>query len=64
MWYGSRAIDEYSGTSYEHRQAWVEDKVLWLSTVFTIGISRNQYLTLSFLNTANTAPVFLLPLPT
>jgi len=35
---GSRAIDEYSGTSYEHRRAWVEDKVLWLSLVFAIGI--------------------------
>jgi REP element-mobilizing transposase RayT len=31
-------IDEYSGTSYEHRRAWVEDKVLWLSSVFAIGI--------------------------
>jgi REP element-mobilizing transposase RayT len=30
--------DEYSGTSYEHRRAWVEDKVLWLSSVFAIGI--------------------------
>jgi hypothetical protein len=38
MRYGSRAIDEYSGTSYEHRRAWVEDKVLWLSSVFAIGI--------------------------
>jgi hypothetical protein len=38
MWYGSRATDKYSGTSYEHRRAWVEDKVLWLSSVFAIGI--------------------------
>jgi hypothetical protein len=38
MWYGIRAIDECSGTSYEHRRAWVEDKVLWLSSVFAIGI--------------------------
>jgi hypothetical protein len=30
-------IDEYSGASYEHRRAWVEDKVLWLSSVFAIG---------------------------
>jgi hypothetical protein len=37
MWYGSRATDEYSGTSYEHRRAWVEDKVLWLSSVFAMG---------------------------
>jgi hypothetical protein len=38
MWYGSRATDEYSGTSYEHRRARVEDKVLWLSSVFAMGI--------------------------
>jgi hypothetical protein len=38
MWYGSRATDKYSGTSYEHRRAWVEVKVLWLSSVFVIGI--------------------------
>jgi hypothetical protein len=38
MWYGSRATDKYSGTRYEYRRAWVEDKVLWLSSVFTIGI--------------------------
>jgi REP element-mobilizing transposase RayT len=30
--------DKYSGTSYEHRRVWVEDKVLWLSSVFAIGI--------------------------
>jgi hypothetical protein len=34
--------DEYSGTSYEHRRAWVEDKVLWLSSVFAIGIYPQQ----------------------
>jgi REP element-mobilizing transposase RayT len=38
MWFGSRAIDEYSGMSHEHRRAWVEDKVLWLSSVFAVGI--------------------------
>jgi hypothetical protein len=38
MWYGSRATDEYLGTSYEHRRAWVEDKVLWLSSLFAMGI--------------------------
>jgi hypothetical protein len=38
MWYGSRATDKYSGTSYEHRREWVEDKVLWLSSVFAMGI--------------------------
>jgi hypothetical protein len=38
MWYGSRVIDEYSGTSYERIRTWVEDKLLWLSLVFAIGI--------------------------
>jgi hypothetical protein len=38
MWHGSRGTDKYSGTSYEHRRAWVEDKVLWLSSVFAVGI--------------------------
>ncbi|MFT6777329.1 MAG: hypothetical protein ACJAV1_001246 [Paraglaciecola sp.] len=26
------------GTRYAHRRAWVEDKVLWLSSIFAIGI--------------------------
>jgi REP element-mobilizing transposase RayT len=26
------------GTRYEHRRTWVEDNVLWLSSVFAIGI--------------------------
>ena len=30
-------FDKYSCTSYEHRRAWVEGKVLWLSSVFAIG---------------------------
>ena len=38
MWCGSRATDKYSGTSYKHRRAWGEDKVLLLSSVFAIGI--------------------------
>ena len=33
----ARRFDKYSGTSYEHRRAWVEDKALWLSSVFAIG---------------------------
>jgi hypothetical protein len=28
--------DKYSGTSYEHGRAWVEDKVLWLSSATTL----------------------------
>ena len=31
-------IDSYSGNSYEHRRAWVEDRLLWLSTVFAIDV--------------------------
>ena len=30
--------DKYSGTNYEHRRAWVEDKVLWLSLAFAMGV--------------------------
>ena len=45
MWCGSRAVDKYSGTSYEHRRAWIEDKVLWLSLVFAISICANYQVT-------------------
>ena len=30
--------DKYSGQSYEHRRGWVEDRVLFLATVFAIDI--------------------------
>ena len=30
--------DEYSGQSYEHRRGWVENRLLFLSTVFAIDI--------------------------
>ena len=30
--------DKYSGQSYEHRRGWVEDRLLFLSTVFAIDI--------------------------
>ncbi len=36
MWYGSRAVDTHSGHSYEHRQGWVEERLLFLSRVFAI----------------------------
>jgi hypothetical protein len=29
-------IDSYSGNSYEHRRAWVEERLLWLSSIFSI----------------------------
>ena len=32
-------VDKYSGTSYEHSRAWVEDKVLWLSSVLMVLVS-------------------------
>ena len=31
-------IDSYSGHSYEHRRAWVEERLLYLSTVYAIDI--------------------------
>jgi REP element-mobilizing transposase RayT len=31
-------VDTYSGQSYEHRRAWVEDRLLHLSTVFAIDV--------------------------
>jgi hypothetical protein len=36
--YGSRGKDKYSGQSYEHRRGWVEDCLLFLSSVFAIDI--------------------------
>ena len=36
MWCGSCAVDSYTGQSYEHRWAWVEDRLLYLCSVFTI----------------------------
>ena len=36
MWYGSYAIDNYLGQSYEHRREWVEERLLFLSSVFSI----------------------------
>jgi hypothetical protein len=30
--------DKYSGQNYEHRRGWVEDRLLFLSTVFAIDI--------------------------
>lgn len=31
-------IDSYSGNSYEHRRAWVEERLLWLSSIFAIDV--------------------------
>ncbi|MBL4631599.1 MAG: transposase [Paraglaciecola sp.] len=31
-------IDDYSGQNYEHRRAWVEERLLFLSSVFAIDI--------------------------
>jgi REP element-mobilizing transposase RayT len=30
--------DKYTGQSYEHRRGWVEERLLFLSSVFSIGI--------------------------
>jgi hypothetical protein len=31
-------MDKYSGQSYDHRRGWVEDRLLFLSTVFAIDV--------------------------
>ena len=31
-------VDKYSGQSYEHRRAWVKDRLLFLASVFAIDI--------------------------
>ncbi len=31
-------IDSYSGTSYEHRRAWVEQRLLELAEIFAVGV--------------------------
>jgi len=30
--------DKFTGQGYEHRQSWVEERLLFLSSVFSIGI--------------------------
>ena len=31
-------VDRYSGRSYEHRRAWVEDRIRILSSIFSVSI--------------------------
>ena len=38
MRYGSRAIDNYSGKNYEHRRGWLEQRLLFLSSIFSNDI--------------------------
>jgi REP element-mobilizing transposase RayT len=38
VWSGSRAEDKFTEQSYEHRRGWVEERLLFLSSVFSIGI--------------------------
>jgi hypothetical protein len=35
---GNRAENKFTGQSYEHRRGWVEERLLFLSSVFSIGI--------------------------
>jgi hypothetical protein len=35
---GSRTEDKFTEQSYEHRRGWVEERLLFLSSVFSIGI--------------------------
>jgi hypothetical protein len=41
VWYGSRGKDKYSGQSYEHHRGWVEERLLFLTTVFAIEFIRD-----------------------
>ncbi|MFT6779159.1 MAG: hypothetical protein ACJAV1_003102, partial [Paraglaciecola sp.] len=51
MWGGSRAVDKYSGQNYEHRRGWVEDRLLFLASIFaidsaaTVFVLTQRYLT-------------------
>ncbi|MBK8124670.1 MAG: hypothetical protein IPK54_14115 [Dokdonella sp.] len=31
-------VDPYNGTSYEHRRAWVEQRLLELAEIFAVGV--------------------------
>jgi hypothetical protein len=31
-------VDPYSGTSYEHRRAWIEQRLLQLAEIFAVGV--------------------------
>ena len=43
MWCASRAEDKFTGQSYEHRRGWVEERLLFLSSVFSIGSAATVY---------------------
>jgi hypothetical protein len=51
---GSCAEDKFTGQSYEHRRGWVEERLLFLSLVFSIGIC--AYAVMS--NQQNTGSIF------
>lgn len=36
VWCGDRVKDKFTGQSYEHRRGWVEERLLFLSSVFSI----------------------------
>jgi hypothetical protein len=36
-------VDNYSGQSYEHRRGWVEQRLLFLSSVFSIDSAATVY---------------------
>jgi hypothetical protein len=43
IWYASRALDSYSDQSYEHRRGWVEERLLFLSSVIAIDNAANVF---------------------
>jgi hypothetical protein len=62
VWYASRGKDKYSGQSYEHRRGWVEDRLLFVATVFAIDNYSRHPCLLPFrpsFGRAKIAPAFL-----
>jgi hypothetical protein len=37
------AADSYSGQTYEHRHEWVEERLLFLSSIFSIISAATEY---------------------
>jgi hypothetical protein len=39
-------VDDYSGQNYEHRRGWVEERLLYLSSVFAIDSAATVFVPL------------------
>tara|TARA_R110001606_G_scaffold347115_1_gene496399 strand:- start:271 stop:414 length:144 start_codon:yes stop_codon:yes gene_type:complete len=43
VWGGNRAVDKFTGQSFEHRRAWVEDRLLLIGSEFSIYSAATVY---------------------